>query len=99
MADLVDRQALLDAMDKHCDNVCPYSKQQRFVMCGACPLGTAFDVIEQQPSIEAVEVVFCGDCIHHKDSPVLGTYCEVHDWCSKDEDYCSFAERRDDEAD
>ena len=49
--DLIDRQTALDALDKHCDVVCQYSKKQRSVMCGACTLGTAFDVIEGLPSI------------------------------------------------
>lgn len=50
--DLIDRGKLIDALDKHCDSVCVYSKKQRSVMCGACPLGTAFDVIEGLSSAE-----------------------------------------------
>lgn len=50
MSDLISRQAAMDALDKQCDIVCQYSKKQRSVMCGACPLGTAFDVIEELPS-------------------------------------------------
>lgn len=52
MSDLISRQAALDALDKHCDVVCQYSEKQRYVMCGACTLGGAFDVIEQLPSAQ-----------------------------------------------
>lgn len=52
MDDLISRQAAVDVLDKHCGVVCQYSKKQRDVMCGACALGTAFDVIEQLPSAQ-----------------------------------------------
>lgn len=74
-----------------------YRKEAIRVASGYCHPANIAKELAKLPTIDAVEVVFCGDCIHHKDSPVLGTYCEVHDWCSKDEDYCSFAERRADE--
>ena len=54
MSDLISRQAAIDALDKTCDITCQYSKKQRDVMCGACPLGSAFDAIEDLPSVEAV---------------------------------------------
>lgn len=44
--DLVDRDALSKSLDRLCDRVCQYSKAQRKVMCGACPLGDAFAVVE-----------------------------------------------------
>ena len=52
MTDCVSREAVIDALDKHCDIVCEYSKKQRSVMCGACPMGTAFDVIDALPSVQ-----------------------------------------------
>ena len=48
--DLISRQVAIDALDGLCDRECEYSKKQRHVMCGACHLGSAFDVIEQLPS-------------------------------------------------
>ena len=48
----IDRQAVNDALDKTCDLVCQYSKKQRYAMCGACPLGSAYDVIENVPSAD-----------------------------------------------
>lgn len=56
MADYIDRQAVNDALDKMCDIVCQYSKRQRYAMCGACPLGSAYDVIENVPPADVQPV-------------------------------------------
>ena len=48
---LIDADALTDSLDSLCDTVCQYSKGQRSVMCGACPLGGAFDVVEDAPTV------------------------------------------------
>jgi len=47
MAEYIDREAAINALDALCDRACVYSKKQRAVMCGACALGGAFDVIEE----------------------------------------------------
>ena len=52
MADLVERQAAIDALDKLCNRECEYSKKQRYAMCGACHLGSAFDAIAELPSVQ-----------------------------------------------
>ena len=44
--DLVDRDELSKSLNRLCDRVCQYSKAQRKVMCGSCPLGDAFAVVE-----------------------------------------------------
>lgn len=51
MNDMISRKMAIDALDALCDRECEYSKQQRHVMCGACRLGSAFDVIEELPSV------------------------------------------------
>ena len=56
MADYIDRQVVNDALDKTCDLVCQYSKKQRYAMCGACPLGSAYDVFENVPSADVQPV-------------------------------------------
>lgn len=48
----ISRQAAIEALDALCDRECEYSKKQRSVMCGACHLGSAFDVVEQLPSAQ-----------------------------------------------
>ena len=52
MDDTISRQAAIEALDALCDRECEYSKQQRSFMCGACRLGSAFDVIDELPSAE-----------------------------------------------
>ena len=60
---LIDADALTDSLDNLCDTVCQYSKAQRSVMCGACPLGGAFDVVEDAPTVEPIKVGdVCKEC-------------------------------------
>ena len=55
MSDYIKREDVLNGLDKLCDIVCPYSKKQRSVMCGACTLGSAFDAIEEMTAADVVE--------------------------------------------
>lgn len=48
MDDYIKREDVINELNKLCDRVCQYSKAQRKVMCGACPLGDAFTVIEDE---------------------------------------------------
>ena len=70
MADsLISRQAASDSFEKYCDENCIYSEKQRSVMCASCPLGTAFDVIENLPSVQPEPdwkeiMVICDNCGH-----------------------------------
>lgn len=48
--DTISRQEAIDALDAICDRECEYPKKQRAVMCAACHLGSAFDVIDELPS-------------------------------------------------
>ena len=53
---LGDVDALSKSLDRLCDRVCQYSKTQRKVMCGSCPLGHAFAVVEDDaPTIIPAE--------------------------------------------
>jgi len=61
MRRLIDVSVLTEKLNDLCDAVCQYSISQRAVMCGACPLGDAFDVLENVPTLDAVTVkVGCG---------------------------------------
>ena len=74
MTDLISRQAAMDALDKLCDIiVCQYTKKQRSVMCVACPLGGAFDTIEELPSAEK-EAKTNADRIHSMTDEELATW-------------------------
>jgi hypothetical protein len=54
--DVISRRAVIDALDALCDRECEYSKKQRSVMCGACRLGSAFDVIDELPSAQPEQI-------------------------------------------
>lgn len=99
--DYIDRQAAIDALDALCDRECEYSKQQRSFMCGACRLGSAFDVIDELPSAQP-EIIHCNSCKYWTQSTGkmkgygLGR-CDFHDadlvTCNG---FCYWAERRND---
>lgn len=59
----IDREETIKALDRLCDRVCQYSKAQRYVMCGACPLGDAFTVIEDDMHDADVEPIKRGKWI------------------------------------
>ena len=90
---LIDADALTDSLDNLCNMVCQYSIVQRIVMCGACPLGGAFDAIDNAPTVDAVEVVRCKDCKYADEYAM----CGFVEWYNSKDDYCSRGERREDE--
>ena len=55
----------------------------------ACIIGA----LEELPSAEP-EIIRCKDCKHWKHSTIIPNYCDVWDWCNRADDFCSFAERR-----
>ena len=55
--DYIERESLTNSLDELCDRVCQYSKKQRAVMCGACPLGHAFDLVDDLPAADVRPVV------------------------------------------
>ena len=67
------------------------------------------EIKHHTPTVNAVEVVRCKDCKHyHKDDmmpvhPMLGggtvieNHCDMSCMKLKDDDYCSYGERKDDE--
>jgi len=58
MNDYIKRDHVINALNKLCGRVCQYSKAQRKVMCGACPLGNAFTVIEDDKMYKACMNLF-----------------------------------------
>lgn len=103
MSDLISRQAAIDALDERCESECEYSKKQRSVMCNACYLGSAKEVVEELPTIDAVPVVRCGECKHYREGKVLSPnkFCfRLKDRDGKaigynfaEDDFCSYGER------
>ena len=66
-----------------------------------CINGTEIDeVIENTPTVDAVEVVRCKDCKHSKDINIMGGTYQKHCKlsyglpCVEPNDFCSYGERR-----
>ena len=97
MDDTISRQAAIDALNSTCDRVCHYSKKQRSVMCSSCPLGSAFDVLDELPTAEP-EIIRCKDCKHGRPYKHTTEYvaCEVDcEPIDRDSDfYCADGKRR-----
>lgn len=54
--------------------------------------------IEAAPTVDAVPVVLCEDCKHHKHNELFGTHvCKLKKLRIKPYDYCSYGERREEE--
>ena len=92
MSRYIDADALINRFDELCDSVCQYSKKQREVMCGACPLGSAFDVVDEFPTADVVEVVRCEDCKNNPKTTWFGCPMASHDYEFKD-GFCYKGER------
>lgn len=55
------------------------------------------DVVESiimSQTVDAVPVIRCKDCVHFKQSEVLGNTCALTDNHVTEKDYCSKAERK-----
>lgn len=52
----------------------------------------AIEKITKLPSAQSY--IRCKECIHWKHSKVRKSYCDVFDWSSKPNDFCSYAERQ-----
>ena len=74
MSDLIDRQVIIGALDALCDRECEYSQKQRSFMCGACRLGSAFDVIDELPSVQPQRWIPVTEALPDKDGDYLVTY-------------------------
>lgn len=97
MAEYIDRQAAVNALARLCKRVCQYSEKQRQYMCGACPLGDAFTVIEDDlPAADMRPVVFCKDCKQYMGRPWENNesgICARTDCGVGEDDFCSYGEK------
>ena len=97
MAEYIDREAAIEKLNKLCDRVCQYSKAQRKYMCGACPLGDAFTVIEDDiPAADVRPVVLCKDCKHSAIDLENMRYCKCVVYYNhvSDDWFCADGEKR-----
>lgn len=88
MADLIDRQATLNALCDNCDTVqavCPHFPCKRYTS------------VEALPSADVVEVVRCKDCIYWTQT-IFGYACTISyttNRITQPCDFCSFGIRKD----
>lgn len=108
MDDLISRQTVLESFRKIC-NICGKDKKYDGVMCRACYLGDAIDIVEELPSVQPEstmgqlngdgvvnkqeEIIHCKDCKHYEKGWV---HCNRVTWWNGKDDFCSMAERRKD---
>ena len=52
MSRLIDADAITKRMIAFCNKNCPYAPKARDVMCGACFMGVAMELLEDAPTIE-----------------------------------------------
>lgn len=67
------------------------------VFCGEDGEYEKWNIDPDAPTIDAVPVIRCCDCIHFEyfeDQFTQMTHCDVHDRCPDYTDYCSWAERK-----
>ena len=86
--DLIDRQAALSLI--------------RMAMPEETSGSLLYQSVKQLPAIDTVRVIRCKDCKHYTvDIFNDSTFrcCEIFDRYLKDDNFCSFAERKDDETD
>ena len=80
-----------------CDNYCKHFEEIRATFEDIDRGQEELDrICEHCPMNELEEVIPCADCLHYKPLAILENahICEVYNWQSKAEDFCSFAERR-----
>lgn len=80
MAEYIDRDVALDALDKACDRLCPYPKKQRTIMCGCCAMGDAICIIE---GLAAVDVRENKSGSWMTEEPLIRTYGIPRACCSR----------------
>ena len=56
--------------------------------------GKARKLMEDAPTVDAVEVVRCQDCKYHEDTLVIGfEHCCLYDLTMRYNDFCSYGKR------
>lgn len=87
MNDLISRKAAIDKAERECKQDGAY---------GYMDIKSIVDMLEDLPSVDAVEVVRCKDCVYQTESWIGIKYCEAHgDHIGEDYDYCSNARKKD----
>lgn len=100
MSRLIDADVMIEYLRKQlCDNCSEETKEK---WCDICDYAYLIDEMKKVPTVDAVEIVRCKDCInfYDKDNEGWGR-CREHDSYGKDgglwheESFCDWAERED----
>lgn len=99
MADLIDRQALLEEIDNRISNIAFTSPYQDRIDIMVNGMERVRDSVEYAPAVDAAEVVRCKECEHYKTSEWMEAgekVCKFWvDWIpTSEDDFCSCGERR-----
>lgn len=76
------------------DSLEPYYRLMQDNATGMNMMALPDGVVDQQPTVDAVPVIRCRDCIYKNEYGRCTFYINFHHW-TDDMDYCSDAERRD----
>jgi len=60
----------------------------------------AREALQDRPTVDSVEVVFCKDCkfgVYEKGRGICHIRCEILEFLFQDDDYCSYGERKEDD--
>ena len=106
MADLIDRQAAINVITEYADRLQMVNWQENpGVPYKAYTLNWCVNTIRDLPSVDAVEVVYCKDCIRHNndtgDVIWIGLACPLVKFRGKaqghefDYQYCVYGRRKD----
>lgn len=91
MADLIDRAALLEKIDKKFLATCPEGDEQLGYL-------NSRNLIRTAPAVDAVEVVRCKDCKHSHNYPWGSYSCSLHEYEGEPHvepnDFCNYGERK-----
>ena len=80
MSDLISREAALGAIMSYCNGCDNYNG----VRCGSCLIDNAIIAVDAVPSVDAVPVVRCRDCVVHGNCQAE----EVFEFCGKHDGFC-----------
>lgn len=99
MGECIEREATIKRIK---EVYCVGCNSYNGVRCRACGTGDAIDMIEDAPTVDAVPVVRCEDCVHWDDDPdTYGADDGPKGKCMKlfetmcADDFCSYGERKD----
>lgn len=98
MDDLISREAAIEAIKEYCNGCDNYNGAR----CRACNFDDAMSAVDSVLAVDAVEVVYCKDCVNMgKRLPLPKGYredcgcCMAHGWIVSPETFCSWGETAD----